>query len=256
MISGECPVRCRVRLLAGSLMVIISLYSSTALALSPQQDVEQLLRYLGLQRFFANVENLAQREAQRYAKANANAGAWRDAGLVAADLQARLDVLLLQQYEPQQYRQLLGIFSRPELAPIIQSCHGEGLEDSAAPLASYQQQLQRQPARSNRVSLARELDKASRTSKLASQLYSRVEQRIYLLSHAEDAPAVRWEEVLAEREAVFQSATETWYLYCGRYFQDELLQALINSYRQPVVQRWLEQYQAALDKVLPVELVP
>jgi hypothetical protein len=235
---------------------MVSLFSFSAPALSPQQDVQQVLHFLGLQRFFANVEDLAEQEAQRYAKANEKARAWGDAGLGAADLQARLDVLLLQQYEPQHYRKLIGIFSRPELAPIIQSCHGEGLEDSAVPLASYQQQLQRQPARSNRVSLAQELDKASRTSKLASQLYSRVEQRIYLLSHADDAPAVRWEEVLAEREAVFQAATETWYLYCGRYFQDELLQALIDSYRQPAVQRWLDQYQAALDKVLPFELVP
>lgn len=255
MNSGVFPGRCRPgKWLAAGLLILLGLAAPMAAALAPEQQLQQLLGKLGLQRFFTNVEALAEQEAERYAGASGREDVKKDAGLVGADLQARLEVLLLQQYDPNSYRKLIGIFSRPELAPIIQSCHGEGLEDTASPLADYQQQLQRQPARSNRISLARKLDRVTRTSHLASQLYSRVEQRVYLASHDEDAPVIRWDEVLAEREATFQLATETWYLYCGRFFQDERLQELIDSYRQPVVQQWLDQYQAALDKVLPFAL--
>ncbi len=219
--------------------------------------MQQVLRSLGLQRFFANIEGLAEQELRRHPGARDQAGAKQavEPAWVAADLQSRVEVLLLQQYDPRVYRNAIALFSRREIVPIVQSCHGEGLEDYSSQLSDYQQQLQRQPVRPKRANLARQLDAAARTSKLAAQLHSRVEQRIYLASDGADAPAIRWQEVLAEREAVLQQAAETWYLYCGRYFSDELLQSMVDSYRQPAVQQLLDQYQAALDKVLPPAIV-
>lgn len=234
-------------------VVVLWLLAYPTLALSPEQGVQQLLYSFGLQRFFISVDALAEREIQRnqgtagpLSGQDELSGRW-----VAADLQARLEVLLLQQYDPGLYQKAIAILSRQELAPIIQSCHGEALEDYSSQLSAYQQQLQRQPARAGRVSLARQLDSAARTSRLAAQLHSRIEQQVYLAAHADDAPTVPWQQVVVEREAVLQDAVVTWYLYCGRYFQDELLQTLIESYRQPVVQQLLDQYQSALDKVVP-----
>lgn len=238
-------------------VLMLWLLAFPTLALSPQQEVQQLLSSFGLQRFFASVDALAEREIQRNVAAGDQSPELDDLRQrwVAADLQARLEVLLLQQYDPTLYHKAMDILSRQALAPVIQSCHGQALEDYSSQLTAYQQQLQRQPARPNRVSLAQQLDSAARTSRLASQLHSRVEQQVYLANRGEGAPDVPWQEVVAEREAVLQEAVVTWYLYCGRYFQDELLQALIDSYRQPAVQQWLDQYQAALDKVLPPAII-
>jgi hypothetical protein len=94
-----------------------------------------------------------------------------------------------------------------------------------------------------------QLDQAARTSELASQLHNGIERLIYEQA-AEPGASMPWQEIEAERLQALQEAVQTWYLYCGRFFRDDLLQALVESYRDTSIQQLLDQYQAAIATAL------
>jgi hypothetical protein len=56
--------------------------------------------------------------------------------------------------------------------------------------------------------------------------------------------------VALQRQRVLQEAVQTWYLYCGRYFRDDLLQALVDTYQARAIQQLLDLYQAAVEEAL------
>jgi hypothetical protein len=231
------------------------LLSAPAKALSPEQEVQQMLHSLGVQSFFASAELLVERELQRdngeQARSGANPGEQEQLirqQLSGAGLQAAVETLLLQQYDGDLYRLAINILAREDLAPVIQSCHGQALQDYGPQLQAYQQQLALHPARADRVRLAMQLDRAARTSELVSQLHSGIERLIY--DQVADGASVPWQEVEAERLQVLREAVQTWYLYCGRFFRDDLLQALVDSYRDSSIQQILDQYQAAVATAL------
>lgn len=238
---------------AAILTLLAWLLSAPALALGPQQDVQQILYSLGVQRFFDSMALLVERELERDESGQADAS---DEGerirqqLSKASLQQAVEATLLQQYDAALYRQAIDTLARPDLVPVIQSCHGQALQDYGPQLDAYRQQLQQQSARAERNRLALQLDQAARSSELASQLHSGIERIIYQHVTPEPQPDIAWQEVASERQQLLQQAMQTWYLYCGRYFRDDLLQGLADSYRDPSVQQLLDQYQAALAAAL------
>lgn len=238
---------------AALLTLLAWLLSASALALGPQQDVQQILYSLGVQRFFDSVGLLVERELQRDESQQTGAsvdGERIRQQLSAASLQAAVAATLLQQYDASLYRQAIDTLARPELVPVIQSCHGQALQDYGPQLDAYSQQLQQQPARADRQRLALQLDQSARSSELASQLHSGIERIIFQQVTPPPQPDIAWQEVASERQQVLQKAMQTWYLYCGRFFRDDLLQGLADSYRDPSVQQLLAQYQAAVAAAL------
>ena len=238
---------------AATISLLAWLLSAPVMALGPQQDVQQILHSLGLQRFFDSVSLLVERELERGENTQADvsdvAGRIREQ-LSQASLQGAVEATLIQQYDAALYRQAIDALARPDLVPVIQSCHGQGLQDYGPQLDAYRQQLQQRPARAERNRLALQLDQAARSSELAGELHSSIERIIYQGVSPGPQPDIAWQEVASERQQVLQKAMQTWYLYCGRFFQDDLLQGLADSYHEPSVQQLLDQYQAALAAAL------
>jgi hypothetical protein len=237
------------------LLVLACLLAVPAVAQDrAQQDVQQVLYSLGLQRFFVSAEPMLARELQRYLAAD-EAESKRVAALrerlAPGALQAALQADLLRSYDAGVYRRAIDSLGREDFVPVIQSCHGEALQDYGPQLQAYQQQLAQQSARPDRVRLAVQLDQAARTTLFANQLRSAIEQTAYAATaDVQSRTGVPWPEVDAERAAALREAAQAWYLYCGRFFRDDVLQALVDNYQDPAVQQVLDQYAAALARVL------
>ena len=234
------------------LALAVWMLSAPGMAQSPEQDVQQILHSLGVQRFFEPTGRLVERALQRAGGEQLNSAGGEQLireQLSGARLQGAVESLLLQQYDGALYRRAIDTLAREDLVPVIQSCHGQALQDYGPQLQAYQQQLALHPALETRVQLAMQLDREARTSALANQLHNGIERLVYEQA-AEPGASVPWEEVEAERLQVLREAVQTWYLYCGRYFRDDLLQALVDSYRDTSIQQLLDQYQAAVATAL------
>lgn len=242
----------RLRMISCLVLSAVFMLSSPAHALDASRQVQQALYSLGLQRYFTPVEPLLARELERYSGQGKSFSGHRSVimeELAAPRLQAAVEAYLLEHYDPDLYQQVIAALSREEIVPLVQSCHGQALQDYGPQLQAYEQQLALQPAKAKRRNLARQIDLAARSSTMAGQLHNTVDQLLYSLA---DRPGgtVRWEEVEAERIAVLQEAMQTWYLYCGRFFPDRLLQEMVDSYQLDAVQGLLDQYQAAVAATL------
>lgn len=233
----------RKQVLACVLLLLVSPLHAAA-----TDQVQQALQLLGLQRFFSTADALVARELAHYSVADGRARQLRRE-LSTQALEGALEAALLERYQADVYQQLIDTLSAEAFAPVLQSCHGEALQNYAEDLQAYEQQLVQRPAKASRRQLAVELDQAARSVYLASEMHRRLEQLIQLEMNSGRA-APPQPEAEAQRRAILQESMQVWYLFCGRFFSDELLQALLGAYRHSAVQRVLDDYQWALDRTL------
>lgn len=238
----------RRRAVCACLLWLVLLPLPAAQAREPAEDVQQVLYSLGLHDFFEAAPPLLRRSLADYREQRLNLqhdAASLSAALAPEALQADVEDLLLAAFRPETYRGATAALASEEVMPVIQSCHGQALQDHGPQLQAYEAQLGQQPARPERRDLAVQMDEVARTSRLAARLHNGIDLLLIQLA-GQGAGQVDWDEVEAERVTALQEASAVWYLYCARYYSDQQLQAFVDAYRQPPVGEVLDIYQDAV----------
>lgn len=246
------PAGPRRRWVGACLLWLALLPGPAVQALEPAEDIRQVLYSLGLHDFFAAVPPLLRRGLVDYGEQGlalqADAAAIT-AALAPEGLQAGVEALLLADYQPERYQGATAALAAAEVMPVIQSCHGQALQDHGPQLQAYEAQLGQQPARPERRDLALQMDEVARTSRLAARLHNGIDLLLFQLSN-QGTGQVAWAEVEAERVTALREASVVWYLYCARYYSDRQLQAFVDAYRQAPVGAVLDAYQDAMARAL------
>jgi hypothetical protein len=172
------------------------------------------------------------------------------AALAVAPMQQALSAELEQAYRPSLYSDAVAAVEDPAVEAVLATCEIPAGEDLGPELTAYQAQLVTRSPRPVRAELARRMDNSARTSSIAATLYSRVERLIVELTRPQFGADVPWSEVASQRAEALQQSVVTWYLYCGRFAQDDALRYWLARYDEQAVQQVLDDYEDALSLVL------
>lgn len=224
-----------------------------AMALTPDEGVDQALERLGLEDVVYALQPIVDAQLGRAGERTdpGQARAIRQA-LSAPRLRSALDRELRVTFDAALYGRALDALGDPAFDRLLNSCHGSGRRDFRTELETYRARLEESPPLDSRVYLARQLDAAARTSRIAALAQGQVERLILDITHPETRAAngIPWHRVESERLAALQNSAQTWYLFCARFSPESLLERLVERYSTDEVQQVLEHYEAALAVVM------
>lgn len=219
-----------------------------AAQLHAEDELTGLLRRMGLQGLFVELQPLVEVELQQAAAVldAASASALRVA-LAADVMQGSLEGALREEVDAGLLREALDALDSESLRPLLDSCHGDDHRDRSVELAAYETRLSEQPPVASRVSLVQQLDGVSRSSRLAALAQGTME-RLVAGAAGSDGGAIPWQQVEQTRLAALQRGARDWYLFCARFYPDAVVARLVDRYARSAVQQVLDRYEAALQR--------